>query len=124
MNFVSSFWHNYNFHNPMLNATRLKKSEKFDAKCIMTHDFLNNTRSCFSVCPAYFQIGRISENQVLISTKVSFAENRTGSDQRWPESLFQTPTPLLFQNFRIQIRSHLWIRLQFFRQRRVRIGSN
>jgi len=24
-------------------------------------------------------------------------------DQRWPESLFQTPTPLLFQNFGIRV---------------------
>jgi len=36
--------------------------------------------------------------------------------QRWPESHFQTPTPLLFQNVWIRIRvrkfSNLWIRLQ------------
>jgi len=31
--------------------------------------------------------------------------------QRWPESLFQTPTPLLFQNFWIRVR--IWVR-QFF----------
>ena len=32
--------------------------------------------------------------------------------QRWPESLFQTPTPLLFQNFGILVR--IWV-LQFFK---------
>jgi len=38
-------------------------------------------------------------------------------NQRWPESLFQTPTPLLFQNFWIRVRvllfSNLRIRLLF-----------
>jgi len=34
----------------------------------------------------------------------------TGAVQRWPESLFQTPTPLLFQNFCIRGR----IRVQLF----------
>ena len=33
-------------------------------------------------------------------------EKNTSSSQRWPESLFQTPNPLLFQNF--------WIRVLLF----------
>ena len=30
-------------------------------------------------------------------------EKNTSSSQRWPESLFQTPTPLLFQNILIRV---------------------
>jgi len=38
--------------------------------------------------------------------KVSMMSDRTQAvgDQRWPESLFQTPIPLLFQNLKIRIR--------------------
>jgi len=35
----------------------------------------------------------------------------TGLGQRWPESLFQTPTPLLFQNF--SIRDQIRVRIFF-----------
>jgi len=31
---------------------------------------------------------------------------------RWPESLFQTPTPILFQNFKIRIRQFFDLRIR------------
>jgi len=35
--------------------------------------------------------------------------SQTPENQRWPESHFQTPTPLLFQNFKIRT----WVRKHF-----------
>jgi len=42
---------------------------------------------------------------------VCFKKSGLAPDQRWPESLFQTPAPLLFQNFWIRVRMRVW---QFF----------
>ena len=48
----------------------------------------------------------------LLTKWPAFLQNASGNStrgtrQRWPESRFQTPTPLLFQNFRIRVRNRV-----------------
>ena len=48
------------------------------------------------------QLSNFAWHRSVINSAVAF--RCSNSRQRWPESLFQTPTPLLFQNFWIRVR--------------------